>query len=138
MQINLSSMDQISVSLHLLDSMPKGKVTDRWNKVAASMGVSKSMIVKWNKDRKTIENELVLNKQKSNKGNIKELRQHRKLTPALDGRREKYLKAASAVVAEFKLRRTKGGRISKLWLCKKMKMQVESCYGKEQAQISSQ
>ena len=33
-------------SLHLLDSMSRDKVTDKWNKVAASRGVSKSMIVK--------------------------------------------------------------------------------------------
>ena len=92
------------------------------------------MIVKWNKDQKKLENELTLNKVKSNKGSIRELRQHRKLAPAKDGRREKYLKAASLVVAELKLQRAKGSRISKLWLCKKMKMQVESCYGKEQAQ----
>ncbi len=84
--------------------------------------------------QKKIENELALNKKKSNKGNIKELRQCRKFAPAKDGRREKYPRAASLVVAEFKLRRSKGSRISKLWLCKKMKMQVESCYGKEQAQ----
>ena len=38
-------------SLHLLDSMSRDKVTDKWNKVAASRGVSKSMIVKWHKKR---------------------------------------------------------------------------------------
>ena len=121
-------------TLHPLDSLTRSKITDRWNKVAASKGVSKSMVVKWNKDRKKIENELALNKEKCNKGNIRELRQSRKLAPAKDGRREKYPKAASLVVAEFKLRRAKGSRISKLWLYKKMKMQVESCYGKGQAQ----
>eukprot|EP00794_Sanderia_malayensis_P013396 gene13396-14769_t len=84
--------------------------------------------------KKKIENELALNKQKSNKGNIKQLRQLRKLAPAGDGRREKYPKAASHVLAEFKLRRARGRRISKLCLCKKMKMQVESCYGKEETQ----
>ncbi len=49
--------------------------------------------MKWNKDREQIENQLALNKQKSNKGNIQELRQHRKLTPAIDGRREIYPKS---------------------------------------------
>ncbi len=63
-------------TLHLFDSMKKIKIKDRWNKVAASKGVSKSMIVKWNKDREQIENQLALNKQDSNKGSIKELRQH--------------------------------------------------------------
>ncbi len=87
--------------------------------------------MKWNKDREQIANQLALNKQKSNKGNIKELRQRRKLTPAIDGGPEIYPKAASLVVAEFKLRRAKGSRISKLCLCKKMKMQIESCYGEE-------
>ena len=92
------------------------------------------MIVKWHKKRKEIENELALNKRKNNKGNIKELRQRRKLAPASGGRKEIYPEAARAVVAEFKLRRAQGSRISKLWLCKKMKMQVECCYGKEAAQ----
>ena len=113
-------------NLHLLDSLTRSKITDRWNKVAASKGVSKSMVVKWNKERKKIENELALNKEKCNKGNIRELRQRRKLAPAKDGRREKYPKAASLVVAEFKLQRAKVSRISKLWLCKKMKTQVEN------------
>ena len=69
---------------HLLDSLTRSKITDRWQNVAASKGVSKSMVVKWNKDQKKIENELVLNKEKGNKGNIRELRQRRKLAPAKD------------------------------------------------------
>ena len=121
-------------SLHLLDTMSRSKVKDRWNKAAASRGVSKSMIVKWNKNRKAIENELALNKQERNIGNIKELRQRRKLTSTFKKRREKYPKEASAVLSEFKLRRAQGVRVSKLWLCRKMKMQVENYYDKQQAQ----
>ena len=47
---------------------------------------------------------------------------------------EKFPLAAERVVVEFKLRRAKGCKISKLWLKKKMKEKVEACYGKEAAQ----
>ena len=46
-------------------------------------------------------------------------------------KREKFPLAAARVVVEFKLRRAKGCKISKLWLKKKMKEKVEACYGKE-------
>ena len=48
-------------------------------------------------------------------------------------KREKFPLAAARVVVEFKLRRAKGCKISKLWLKKKMKEKVEACYGKEAA-----
>ena len=47
---------------------------------------------------------------------------------------EKFPLAVARVVVEFKLRRAKGCKISKLWLKKKMKEKVEACYGKEAAQ----
>ena len=46
---------------------------------------------------------------------------------------EKYPLAAKLLIAEFKLRRAKGSKISKLWLKTKMKQKIESCYGKEVA-----
>jgi len=53
--------------------MSRNKVQDGWNIVAASRGVSKSIIVMWNKNRKAIENELALNEQKRNTGNLRSL-----------------------------------------------------------------
>ena len=47
---------------------------------------------------------------------------------------EKFPLAAARVVVQFKLRRAKGCKISKLWLKKKMKEKVEACYGKETTQ----
>lgn len=47
---------------------------------------------------------------------------------------KKFPLAAERVVVEFKLRRAKGCKISKLWLKKEMKEKVEACYGKEAAQ----
>ena len=47
---------------------------------------------------------------------------------------EKFPLAAERVVVEFKLRRAKGCKISKLWLKKKMKEKITVCYGKEQAE----
>ena len=41
--------------------------------------------------------------------------------------------AANLLIAEFKLRRAKGNKISKLWLKTKRKKKIESCYGKEEA-----
>ena len=46
---------------------------------------------------------------------------------------EKLPLAAKRVVVEFKLLRAKGCKISKLWLKKKIKEEVEACYGKEEA-----
>ena len=46
---------------------------------------------------------------------------------------EKFPLAAERVVG-FKLRRTKGCKISKLWLKKKMKEKITVCYGKGQAE----
>lgn len=51
----------------------------------------------------------------------------------LNEKREKYPLAAARVVVEFKLRRAKGCKVSKLWLKKKMKLAIEACYGKDKA-----
>jgi hypothetical protein len=47
---------------------------------------------------------------------------------------EKFPLAAQRVVVEFKLQRAKGCKVSKLRLKKKMKEEIEACYGKEAAQ----
>ena len=59
-------------------------------------------------------------------------RQRRKLVDdQLNEKREKYPLAAARVVVEFKLRRAKGCKVSKLWLKKKMRLAIEACYGKD-------
>lgn len=47
---------------------------------------------------------------------------------------EKFPLTAERVVVDFKLRRAKGCKTSKLWLKKKIKEKVEACYGKGAAQ----
>ena len=46
---------------------------------------------------------------------------------------ERYSRATKLLVAEFKLRRAQGSKISKLWMKSKMKKKIEMCYGKEAA-----
>ena len=46
---------------------------------------------------------------------------------------ERYPRATKLPVAEFKLRRAQGSKISKLWMRSKMKKKIEMCYGKEAA-----
>lgn len=47
---------------------------------------------------------------------------------------EKFPLAAQRVVVEFKLRRAKGCKISKLWPKKKTRKKIAVCYGKEEAE----
>ena len=60
-------------------------------------------------------------------------RQRRKLVGDKAKNSEKYPLAAARVIVEFKLRRAKESKVSKLWLQKKMKSNIEECYGKEEA-----
>lgn len=117
----------------LLDTMKELKTKKLWEKVAERRGVSKSLVVKWNKDRVRLRSQLALNKTKKNKGAARPTRQRRQLVCG-KVKAEKFPLAADCVVVEFKLRRAKGCKISKLWLKKKMKEKVEACYGKEAAQ----
>lgn len=120
-------------TLDLLDTMKELKTKKLWEKVAERRGISKSLVVKWNKDRIKIRGQLALNKTNQNKGAARPTRYRRQLVAGkLKG--EKYPLAAVRVVVEFKLRRAKGCKISKLWLRKKMKEKVEACYGKEEAE----
>ena len=122
-------------TLELLDSLTGLKIKKkRWEKVAKERGVSKSLVIKWNKNREKLKTEVELNKHKGNTGNLRAARQRRKLVDdKLNKKREKYPLAAVRVVVEFKLRRAKGCKVSKLWLKKKMKSTIEACYGKDEA-----
>ena len=89
--------------------------------------------MKWNKNRDKIFAELQLNKKKENTGSVKVARQRRKLVGEKAKCSEKYPPAANRVVLEFKLRREKGCKVSKLCIRKKMKAKIETYYGKEAA-----
>ena len=106
-------------TLDLLDQLTATK--KKWNKVAEARGINKSLVIKWNKNRQTILQEITLNKQNKNAGGIRAARQRRKMTGVKANHSEKYPLAANLLVSEFKLRRAKGSKISKIWIRKKMK-----------------
>ena len=118
-------------SLERLDLFSELKVKKKWEKVAEERGVSKSLVVKWNKNRNKIKAESERNKRKENSGGVKATRQRRKLIGDKAKNSEKYPLASARVIVDFKLRRAKGCKVSKLWLKKKMKSYIEECYGKE-------
>ena len=120
-------------NLDLLNTMKELKTKKLWEKVAERSGVSKSLVVKWNKDREKLLSELALIKKKKNNGALRPTRQRRQLVSG-KVKTEKFPLAAQRVVVEFKLRRAKGCKVSKLWLKKKMEKKIEACYGKEAAQ----
>ena len=55
-------------TLDLLDTMKELKTKKLWEKVAVRRGVSKSLVVKWSKDRVKIRSQLALNKTEKNNG----------------------------------------------------------------------
>ena len=118
-------------TLDLLDSLANSK--NKWKKVADEKQVSKCLVVKWNKARESILAEISKNKNKRNAGSAREARHRRQMVGKKAQKSEKYPLAANLLIAEFKLRRAKGNKISKLWLKTKMKKKIESCYGKEEA-----
>ena len=119
-------------TLDLLDKLSaiKNKLL---NKVAEARGISKSLVIKWNKNRQTILQELTLNKKHKNAGGVRVARQQRKMTGEKAKHSEKYPLAANLLFAEFKLQRAKGSKVSKIWIRKTMKSKIERCYGKHEA-----
>ena len=121
-------------TLEFLDFFTELKVKKKWEKVAKEKGASKSLVIKWNKNREKLKKELALSQQNRNMGSLKATRHRRKLVgEKVNNICEKYLLAAKRVVLEFNLRRAKGCKVSKLWIKKKMKAKIEACYGKEAA-----
>ena len=118
-------------TLDLLDSLANSK--NKWKKVADEKQVSKCLVVKWNKARESILAEISKNKHKRNAGSAREARRRRQMVRKKAQKSEKYPLAANLLITEFKLRRAKGSKISKLWLKTKMKKKIESCFGKEEA-----
>lgn len=89
-------------TLDLLDTMKELKTKKLWEKVAERRGDSKSLVVKWNKDRVKLPSQLALNKTKKNKGAARPAWQRRKLVCG-KVKAEKFPLAAERVVVEFKL-----------------------------------
>ena len=90
-------------TLERLDLFSELKVKKRWEKVAEERGVSKSVIVKWNKNRDKIKAEYSHNKRKET-GSVKAVRQRRKIIGDKAKNSEKYPLAAAQVIVDFKLR----------------------------------
>ena len=95
-------------TLERLDLFSELKVKKKWEKVAEERGVSKSLVVKWNKNRNKIKAKSELNKQKDISGVVKATRQRRKLMGDKAKDSEKYPLASARVIVDFKLRRAKG------------------------------
>jgi hypothetical protein len=109
-------------TLDLLDSLSTSK--NKWSKVGKARGLSRSLVVKWNKDRRKILEQLALNKQNKNTDSIRAARQRKKILGETK-HREKYPLSANLLVVEFKLRRATGSKVSKIWFRKKMKSKNE-------------
>lgn len=118
-------------TLDLLDSLALSK--DKYKIVSREKGVHRSLVQKWNKNRVQIFKEIELNKKCKDTGNIRDSRQRRKLVSGRSKQNEKYPLAANLLIAEFKVRRAAGCKVTKMWLRKKMKSKIEMCYGKSKA-----
>ena len=107
-------------TIKLLDQMTQKQVKNKWQKVANFIGIpNKRLVIKCNKQRFKIKNEININKLEKGKGNIVPKRQRGKITPDNIDQREKFPLAAKLVVSEYKRRRQHSIKVSKLWLCKK-------------------
>ena len=106
---------------------------NKYKIVSREKGVHRTLVQKWDKNRGQILKELELNKRCKNSGNIREARQRRKMVSEKPKHHERYPLAAKLLIAEFKVRRAAGCKVTKLWLRKKMKSKIEMCYGKSEA-----
>ena len=131
---NSYTLDFKIKTLNRLDQIKtKGKV-GKFLAVAKERGVSKSLVIKWNKERDRLQEQLVLNKYRKNTGPTTAARRRRRITDNRSKHMEKYPRASKLLVSEFKLRRAAGSKVSKLWIKKTMKAKIEMCYGKEAAE----
>ena len=95
--------------------------------MAEAKQISKCLVIKWNKARDKIFAQLSLNKSSANAGGMRASRQRRKMVGEKAKNSERYPRATKLLVAEFKLRRAQGSKISKLWMRSKMKKKIEMC-----------
>lgn len=61
------------------------------------------------------------------------MRQRRRIAENRSQRTDKYILASNLLLAEFKLRKAAGSKVSKLWFKKRMKSKIEACYGAKEA-----
>lgn len=118
-------------TLDFLDSLTSSK--NKYKIVSREKGVHRTLVQKWDKNRGQIFKELELNKRCKNSGNIRDARQRRKMVSEKPKHHERYPLTAKLLIAEFKVRRAAGCKVTKLWLRKKMKSKIEMCYGKSEA-----
>ena len=85
------------------------------------------------KNRSKILAELTLNETKKNTGGARSMRQRRRIAGNRSQHTDKYPLASNLLLAEFKLRKAAGSKVSKLWFKKRMKSKIEACYGAEEA-----
>ena len=106
--------------------------TNKYNKVAKQQGVKRSLVIEWEKKRSKLLAELTLNKTKKNTGGARPMRQ-RSIARNRSQHTDKYLLTSNLLLAEFKLRRSAGSKVSKPWFKKKIKSKIEASYGAEEA-----
>ena len=75
--------------------------------------MNKSLLIKWNKAGQQILSDVQKDKHKTNAEGVRRARRRGQMVAARQ-ETEKYPLAAKLVVAEFKLRRAKGSKVSKL------------------------
>ena len=124
----------IDFKLQTLKLLDKGSqivnVKDKWQKVADERDVAKrSTVVKWNRQRKEVFAEAEQNRHKKNQGKACRCRKRRHLSSTRSSRAEHCPLTAKLVVSEYKLRRAKGAKVTKMWFCRKMKAKVLQLYG---------
>lgn len=114
-----------------MDSLKSSR--NKYNIVSKEKGVHQSLVQKWNKNRSQIIKKLELNKKGKNSGYIREDRQRGKMVNERLKQSERYPLAANLLIAEFKVRRAAGCKVTKLFFRKKMKAKTEMCYEKSTA-----
>ena len=106
--------------------------TNKYNKVAKQQGVKRSLVIELEKNRSKLLAELTLNKTKKNTGGARPMRQ-RSIARDRSQHTDKYLLTSNLLLAEFKLRRSAGSKVSKLWFKKIIKSKIDASYGAHEA-----
>eukprot|EP00795_Rhopilema_esculentum_P001938 gene1938-16446_t len=105
-------------TIELLDQMTQNQMKNKWQKVLNFMGIpNKCLVVKWNKKRLKIKDEINTNKLKNGKGNIVPARQRRKITSDNIDQREEFPLAAKSLRKSLKTSRQRNtnARNDKKW-----------------------
>ena len=101
---NSYTLDFKIKTLNRLDRIKTNCKVGKFLAAAKERGVSKSLVIKWNKERDRLQEQLVLNKHRKNTGRVTAARQKRRITDNRSKRMEKYPRASKLLLSEFKLR----------------------------------